>query len=154
EIFDTNPENPRALLGGGRYDGLVALFGGEPIPAIGFAVGIETLVDFLTTHNLLPRVPSAPTLFIGTPTVDDQFLAQKFADTLRTQGVSVIVNSSTKGLGDQIKDAVRRKIPFFVAYGKDEERKKKVLLKNLVLENAKPVATKKLAEALQKSSKA
>ncbi len=154
EIFDTNPENPRALLGGGRYDGLVALFGGEPIPAIGFAVGIETLVDFLTTHNLLPRVPSAPTLFIGTPTVDDQFLAQKFADTLRTQGVSVIVNSSTKGLGDQIKDAVRRKISFFVAYGKDEERKKKVLLKNLVLENAKPVAAKKLAEALQKSSKA
>lgn len=90
-----------ALLGGGRYDGLVALFGGEPIPAVGFAVGIETLVDFLTTHNLIPTSSSAPTLFIGTPTEDDMAAAQNFADSLRARGISVIVNTSTKGLGDR-----------------------------------------------------
>ena len=39
EVFDTNPANPRALFGGGRYDGLVALFGGDSIPAVGFAIG-------------------------------------------------------------------------------------------------------------------
>ena len=36
EIFDTDPANPRAMFGGGRYDGLVALFGGEQIPALRF----------------------------------------------------------------------------------------------------------------------
>lgn len=154
EVFDTNPENPRALLGGGRYDGLVELFGGEPIPAVGFAVGIETLVDFLTTHNLLPTSSSAPTLFIGTPTEDDMMAAQNFADTLRARGISVIVNTSTKGLGDQVKDAVRRTIPFFIAFGKDEERKRKVLLKDLNQNTAKSVPTKKLPEVLQKLGKA
>src|SRR5690606_140548 len=52
EVFDTNPENPRALLGGGRYDDLVSLFGVEPVTAVGFAIGLETLMDFLHTHNL------------------------------------------------------------------------------------------------------
>ncbi len=154
EVLDTSPENTRSMGGGGRYDGLVALFGGQPIPAVGFAIGIETLVDFLTTHNLLPKASSAPTLFIGTPTEEDMAAAQNYADVLRSSGVSVIVNTSTKGLGDQVKDAVRRSIPFFIAFGKDEERKKKVLLKDLNQNTAKSVPTKKLPEVLQKLGKA
>jgi histidyl-tRNA synthetase len=51
EIFDTSPENPRALFGGGRYDGLISLFGGDPIPAVGFAFGDVTMLDFLETHG-------------------------------------------------------------------------------------------------------
>src|SRR3989344_585032 len=47
EIFDTSGENSRALFGGGRYDNLVSLFGGDPVPAVGFAVGDVTLADFL-----------------------------------------------------------------------------------------------------------
>lgn len=39
EFFDRDPENRRSLFGGGRYDGLVGLFGAEPISAVGFAPG-------------------------------------------------------------------------------------------------------------------
>ncbi len=131
EIYDTNPENPRALLGGGRYDGLVALFGGEPIPAVGFAIGIETLVDFLTTHDLLPAACSAPELFIGTPSESDIAGAHAFASTLRTEGLRVLVNVTDKGLGDQIREAARRSIPYFVAYGETEAASGTVRVKNL-----------------------
>jgi histidyl-tRNA synthetase len=55
EVFDTNPENPRAIAGGGRYDNLLELFGVEPVPAVGFAMGDITLKDFLETHGLLPN---------------------------------------------------------------------------------------------------
>lgn len=55
EIFDTNPENSRALAGGGRYDNLLELFGVEPVPAVGFAMGDIALRDFLETHKLLPN---------------------------------------------------------------------------------------------------
>ena len=120
EVFDTNPENPRALLGGGRYDGLVSLFGGEPVPAVGFAIGIETLTDFLTTHDLLPKSVPGADLFIGTPQETDIEKAQGLAQDLRAQGLRVLVNVSGKGLGDQIKEAVRREIPFFLAYGESE----------------------------------
>lgn len=131
EVFDTNPENPRALLGGGRYDGLVALYGGEQVPAVGFAIGVETLIDFLTTHNLLPQTVSGARLFIGTPTENDIASAQVLADSLRKQGVSVLVNVSGKSLGDQIKEAVKRGIPYFAAYGENEAKSGSLKLKTL-----------------------
>lgn len=150
EVFDTDAENPRALMGGGRYDGLVSLFGGEQIPAVGFAFGDVTLVDFLTTHNLLPQAHAAPTVFVGVPEESDMMLAQEFADTLRTRGIATLVYSGTKHLGDQVKEAVRRTIPFFIAFGKDEARKKKVLLKDLTKSSSKVVATKKVTDVLSK----
>ena len=54
EVFDTNKENNRSIAGGGRYDNLLELFGVEPIPAVGFAVGDVTMNDFLETHKLGP----------------------------------------------------------------------------------------------------
>jgi len=55
EVFDTNPENKRALFGGGRYDNLLEMFGVEPLPTVGFGMGDVTMRDFLETHNLLPK---------------------------------------------------------------------------------------------------
>ena len=53
EVFDTNPENRRALFGGGRYDNLLEMFGVEPLPTVGFGMGDVTIRDFLKSHNLL-----------------------------------------------------------------------------------------------------
>ncbi len=148
EVFDTNPENPRALLGGGRYDRLVELFGVDPIPAVGFAIGIETLTDFLETHDLLPQSSSAPTLFIGTPTSADFSVAQTYADSLRAQGVCVIVNTSEKSLGDQIKEALRRGIPYFVAFGQNEKDTGRVKVKTLSASAEEEISSDALANFL------
>lgn len=132
EVYDTNPENSRALFGGGRYDRLVTLFGGDPIPAVGFALGDVTLADFLDTHSLVPNTSGRlPQLYLGTPRVDDIPAAQALADTLRAQGCRIFVNLTDRGLGDQVKDAVRRAIPFFVAYGADELQNQTVRMKIL-----------------------
>ena len=124
EVYDTNPANPRALFGGGRYDGLVALFsakGDDSIPAVGFALGDVTLGDFLETHKLtLDTKGGKLQLYLGTPSVSDIPAAQTFADTLRAKGSCVFVNVTERALSDQIKDAVKRDIPFFAAYGADE----------------------------------
>lgn len=131
EVFDTDPENPRALMGGGRYDGLVALFGGDPIPAVGFAMGDVTLMDFLQTHNLLPSVSAAPELYVGTPASTDIGPAQKFATAVRADGARVMVNITDRSLGDQIREAARRGIPYFVAFGESEAQAAVVRVKNL-----------------------
>src|SRR3989338_3874056 len=132
EVYDTNLANPRALFGGGRYDGLVALFGGEPIPAVGFALGDVTLADFLETHGLLPKLNFGKSqLYIGTPSEKDIPSAQAFADILRREGARVFVNLTKRALGDQIKDAVKRGIPYFAAYGADEVDGRSVRLKTL-----------------------
>lgn len=64
EIFDTNPENRRAIFGGGRYDDLLSIFGAEKIPAVGFGMGDVTTRDVLETYNLLPKYKPATELYI------------------------------------------------------------------------------------------
>lgn len=150
EVNDTSPENPRALFGGGRYDGLVSLFGGEPLPAVGFAFGDVTMLDFLETHNLLPESQTAPEVYIGTPSAEDRKGAQEFASALRAKGVRTFVNLTEKKMGDQIKDAARRFIPYFLAYGKDEAKSKKVRVKQLASSKEKKVSLKDVVKVIKK----
>ncbi|MHB0865641.1 MAG: histidine--tRNA ligase [Minisyncoccota bacterium] len=132
EIFDTDPANARSIFGGGRFDKLVALFGGDPIPAIGFGMGDVTLADFLETHGLAPKSDAhKPQLYLGTPSASDIPAAQAFAQTLRKEGGRVFVNLTDRSLGDQIKDAVKRDIPLFIAYGADEVTNSTVRMKIL-----------------------
>lgn len=150
EVFDTNPENPRSLFGGGRYDNLVALVGGDPIPAVGFAVGDVTLADFLKTHGLTPGAKDGrPNLYLGTPSVSDIPAAQAFADAVRGDGGRIFVNLTSRSLGDQVKDAVKRDIPFFIAYGAKERETGTVRLKTLATSEEVEVAASELPAHLQ-----
>lgn len=150
EIFDTDPANPRSLFGGGRFDKLVSLFGGDPIPAIGFGMGDVTFADFLETHGLTPSgSANAPQLYLGTPSISDIPAAQAFADTLRSNGCRIVVNISERGLGDQIKDAVKRGIPYFVAYGANEVTSQIVRIKTLATGEESELSTSVLTEKLK-----
>jgi histidyl-tRNA synthetase len=134
EVFDTSDENPRSLFGGGRYDRLVALFGGNPIPAVGFAIGDVTLMDFLETHSLTPAGTGKPQLYLGTLPeglangLDD---ARAFAETLRAAGIRVFMNLTDRALGDQIREAAKRGIPYFTTYGPNEAKSGALRLKQL-----------------------
>lgn len=132
EVFDTDPKNTRSLFGGGRYDELLALFGGEPIGAVGFGMGDVGLTDFLETHTLMPQFQSAPTVFLGIALNTSIDEAEKFAHILRKNNVNVFVNFSHKSLGDQVREANRRGIPYFVAVGADEIRTQTLKAKRLV----------------------
>ena len=151
EVYDTNTENTRSMFGGGRYDNLVSLFGGESVPAVGFGMGDVTLLDFLTTHGYVPKASSAPTLYLGTPDESDIALAQEFATTLREQGISVLVHVSGKTLGDQIKEANKRGISYFIAYGKQEYDSGMVRFKSLNESDEKELPTAEVLEILSQA---
>ena len=150
EVYDTNPENPRAICGGGRYDGLVEMFGGEPIPCVGYAFGDVTFMDFLDTHGLTPKTSPAAQVFIGTPSGEsDFFAAQTFAQTLRAKGIRTIVNANTKSLGDQIRDASRRGIPYFIAFGEQEASSGTVRLKTLESSKEKEIQASEVSDHIK-----
>jgi histidyl-tRNA synthetase len=149
EVFDTDSANPRSLFGGGRFDKLVALFGGDPVPAVGFGMGDVTLADFLETHGLTPAARAhTPVLYLGTPTEEDVPSAQTCAATLRKAGVRVFVNLTSKSLGDQVKDALKRGIPYFAAYGKDEAANGSLRLKTLATSEESVVSLENLPATL------
>ncbi len=149
EIFDTDIRNPRALFGGGRYDGLVSLFGGEAIPAVGFAIGEVTLADFLETHGLAQTVTNAPALYLGTPTETDIAGAQELAKQLRSAGLAVFVNVTGKKLGDQIREADKRGIAYFSAVGEQERASGQLKVKKLATGEEKLLSLSEVPAFLQ-----
>jgi histidyl-tRNA synthetase len=131
EVFDTNESNKRALFGGGRYDNLLSLFGGEAIPAVGFGMGDVTARDFLEAHNLLPAYAPATELMICIIDKSATSHASRLAQDLRREDIAVAVNFSGKRVGDQIRQADKMKIPFVIAIGENERESGKYTLKNL-----------------------
>lgn len=131
EVFDTDASNRRSLAGGGRYDNLLTLFGGDPIPAVGFAMGDVTARDFLEAHNLMPAYAPATELMICIVEESATSHAVRLAQDLRREDVTVAVNYSGKRIGDQIRQADKMKIPFVIAVGAQERDSGRYTVKNL-----------------------
>ena len=131
EVFDTDPKNRRALFGGGRYDNLTALFGGDAVPAVGFGMGDVTIRDFLETHGLMAEYRSPTDLCLCVASPEAQEAAEGLAGRLRANGLNVAVSIGGKKVGDQIKAADKQKIPFIAVIGDDEIASKKYKIKNL-----------------------
>ncbi len=128
EVFDLHPDNNRAMFGGGRYDGLVGLFGAEPIPTVGFAPGLTTTELFLQAHDLLPKLP--PTTEIAVIVIDDSMpAALAVARQLRSEGVSTEVDISGRKFDKQLKSALKKEIPYLLFVGSNEAREKLYTLK-------------------------
>jgi histidyl-tRNA synthetase len=131
EVYDTDPTNSRSMFGGGRYDGLVGLFGVEPVPTIGFGCGDVTLLNFLETHSLIPEIPHEVDVYailIG----EDYEKSQKLLANLRVEGLSIAVDNSQRKLSSQLKNATKKGITYVLFIGSNELEENRYNLKNLV----------------------
>lgn len=130
EVFDTHPDNNRAMFGGGRYDGLVSLFGVEPVPTVGMAPGGTMMEEFLKTHNLVPKLlPSTEAYMIVLG--DVLHGAQRLAGRLRAEGVKVAVDITGRKLDKQIKAAVKMGVPFIIFVGEQELAEERFTIKEV-----------------------
>ena len=119
EFFDNHPDNNRSLFGGGRYDGLVGLFGAEPIATVGMAPGLTATELFLASHKLLPEFTS--TTEVGIVVIDNTITgALDLAKRLRAEGVKVEVDITGRKIDKQIKAVIKKKVPFIVFVGENE----------------------------------
>jgi histidyl-tRNA synthetase len=130
EVFDTHPDNNRSMLGGGRYDGLVGLFGVKPVPTVGFGWGDVTLANFLELHRLVPGLKPETDLY-AILAGDVGAAAGKPVNELRAGGLNVAVDLSGRKLGDQIKTADKKGIAHVLVIGENELKTGKLTLKNL-----------------------
>ena len=133
EFKDTSEENNRALLGGGRYDNLTSMFGGEAIPGIGFGFGDVTMRDFLETHALLPENIHATgaTVTVIPTDIEHNLTAQKVAKEIRDHDISVATDIGTKKIGKKISDAADKGSVYIIVVGEDEVSSGNFILKNL-----------------------
>jgi len=123
----------RAILGGGRYDNLLAAVGGEPMGAIGFAMGDVVIGLVLEQFGLKPALRASPTRVLVTVFSSELMgIAARIAAQLRSAGVSTELYPEPARLDRQLKYANALGIPFAVIVGPDEADVGKATLKNLV----------------------
>ena len=137
EVFDTNPENNRALFGGGRYENLIDLFetvkDDVNISGIGFGIGDVPMMNFLESRNLLPEFVSSTDVLVGI--LSDDIKVVEYADIvtneLRAQGKNVSINYDGKKVGDIMKMAEKNNIKSVVVIGEKELEERKFEVKEI-----------------------
>jgi histidyl-tRNA synthetase len=128
-----NPVRFGSVAGGGRYDGLVARFRGEPVPATGFSIGVSRLMAAL--HHLGKIDMSAEAGPVVVTVFDQTRIAdyQKMVKQLRDADIRAELYLGSGKMGPQLKYADKRNSPCVVIQGGDERAKGEVQIKDLIL---------------------
>jgi histidyl-tRNA synthetase len=130
EMFDKHPDNNRSMAGGGRYDGLVGLFGVEPVPTAGFAVGDVTLHRFLELHELLPNL--RPSVDVAAILIGDVYeKVQPMLAELRKRDIWVAVDATDRKMDTRIKHAEKQGISVVAFIGEKEIEAGSIKFKHL-----------------------
>lgn len=119
ELFDRKGEL-RAICGGGRYDRLLELVGGEPLPAVGFGMGDVVLEELLRERGLIPEYTRTLDYFIVAVERAQHPEAMRVAHALRDAGHSVAYALREQGVGKQMKVASREGAATVLVLGPDE----------------------------------
>ncbi len=162
-LLDTKDEKGRPVRfgsvgGGGRYDGLVSRFRGEPVPATGFSIGVSRLQAALTMLGKLDTKPEVGPVVVTVFDRDRIADYQKMVTALRAANIRAeLYLGNPKNMGNQLKYADRRNSPCVIIQGSDEKDDPsgpQVVLKDLILGAELAKLEKDRDEYLQKQGEA
>lgn len=145
----------RAVAGGGRYDKLIELFGGPPMPAVGFGMGDVVLGLVLKDRGKLPSdggeslLPRPDVFLVSAGSPQAEALLPELASTLRRSGLHVRHSyKATRNVGKQLSEAGKHRARFAVILGAELEQGS-VALKDLDANSQSVVEIARLADALR-----
>ncbi len=148
-VFETVVLEPDigSISGGGRYDGLVGMFSGRELPAVGVALGIERILVVMDELGMFPEVDSGVQVMVVALGDDELPAALEASATLRAAGVSALVAPEPMRFKKIMKTAGRTGIPWLVLVGADERAQGKVALRDMSTREQVVVST---GEALER----
>jgi histidyl-tRNA synthetase len=134
EFVTTQLGSQGTVCAGGRYDGLIEQIGGKPAPAVGWALGMERILELLKEQNLLAE-HGAPDAYAVVPDTHSMARVMPLLRSLRQKGVKIQMHASTaEGMGSmksQFKKADASGARFAMIFGADEMAQGQVALKPL-----------------------
>ena len=119
------------VCGGGRYDGLIEELGGNPMPAMGFAIGLERLLLLLENRGIaLPEEPPM-SVFVGSIGDAADVKARTLVQMLRSNGISAEKDHNKRSVKAQMKYADKLGVRFTMMIGDEELETGKATIKNM-----------------------
>ena len=149
EVFDTSPQNRRALFGGGRYSNLASMFTKEQISGIGFGMGDVTLMDFLDTHGLTPQPRSEVDVTVIPVTEDLADPARDVATALRKAGLRTSTPLELRKLGKELTRADKAGAVAVVIVGEEDWAAGRVTVRSLATREQQQVAVADVPATVQ-----
>jgi histidyl-tRNA synthetase len=139
-----------AIGGGGRYDKLIELFGGEPTPAVGVALGLDRIV-LATDKTKTPLSQPAMKHVIVIPLNEDVLTqAYAIASTLRQTGTPTDIELMRRPVSKALSDADRRGFQYAVLIGPEEAKQGKVTLRNMRNREQRTIEKEKLVAEIMR----
>jgi histidyl-tRNA synthetase len=134
-IMEVNvPDLAGSLAGGGRYDGLIGMFGKEQIPACGLSLGLERILVVMDERNMFPpEIAESKPADVMVTIWSEETIGEslKLANELRSSGLHVTVYPEPDKLGKQIKYADSIKVPYACVLGESELAEGTVTIKTM-----------------------
>jgi len=139
EIVLDNPSSAKAgsLTGGGRYNGLVAEVGGPAKSGIGFGIGIERLILALQTQGVVLPQKDQRRIFVANLAADSESYAMEIVQTLREQGLNVMMNYEPKTMKAIFKQSDRFEATDLITIGSDELNDKTITHRTIATKTQK-----------------
>ena len=143
------PELDIALGGGGRYDRLIEVFGGESTPAVGVAHGLDRIALAMQMQKTTVPTRREKTAVVIPVKQELKTEALKISQILREAGVSVEFEVMGRKMAKALEDADRRKVDYAVIVGERELKEGAVVVRDLAKHKQTTVEIKKLAEKIR-----
>lgn len=139
------------VLGGGRYDGLAEELGGAKTPAIGFATGMERLIDVFKANNKDLDLEKNMQVFVAYLGDKANLYATKYVELLRDNGIYAEKDIMGRSLKAQLKYADKKKAKYVLTIGENEIESKKAPLKNMETGEISQIDLEDIQEVLNKT---
>ncbi|MCB1024199.1 MAG: histidine--tRNA ligase [Acidobacteria bacterium] len=149
EIELTNGDFSGSIAGGGRYDGLIGMFGKEEIPAVGLSLGLERILMIMEERRMFPEDLQTNAADVLVTLMNEESAAEslKLAGELRKSGLRTFVYPEADKLGKQFKYADQINVEYVCVLGETEIAENTVTLKNMKTGEQETLA---VDEAIQK----
>ena len=149
EVFAKGYEEYSSIAGGGRYDEIVELFGGEPTPATGVSFGVDRVTLILEAKGAFKDLSLGADVYVAPVTEDVVLKALEITQGLRQAGISTIVDLMGRRLGKQFEYADKKGVPTVVVVGEKDLAEGSVTVRDMKTGDQKKVKIEELLSHLK-----
>lgn len=143
-------KNMIAIAGGGRYDYLARTLGGKKdVPAVGFSIGVDRIVESSWYKHLSPRIIKKPKICFIQLGTEAKLKSLNIIDILRKAHIPISQSLSRDSLGSQLAIAEKLGIPYVIIFGVKEALENSVIVRNMESRSQETVKIEKLLEYLK-----
>jgi histidyl-tRNA synthetase len=131
EVLARGYEDHGSIAGGGRYDELVEVFGGDPTSATGVSFGIDRLVPILEKKGVFDKIKLGNEVYVAPVNQDVKMRAIEITQMIRRAGVSALTDMMDRSLGKQFEYADKKEIAYVAIIGPKELEEDSVTIRDM-----------------------